>query len=132
MPIDFDGNWLEMNVRPTAAFLYGISVAPRSSGLGLPRVVAFPLLLFDRPDSNSKATRFFFRTAETPPATIGHRSSEIQRAGGLLDAVDSPVTHHQIPRADFVCPSGSSRLGSRLTDKPADAHIRIRISRMEP
>ena len=34
---------------------YGISVAPRSLGLGLglPQVIAFPLLLFDYPKSNS-------------------------------------------------------------------------------
>jgi hypothetical protein len=68
-----------MNLRPAAAFLHGVSIAPRSSGLGLPRVIAFPLLLFDRPDSNSKAALFFFRTAETPLATIRHRGSEIQR-----------------------------------------------------
>ena len=60
MPIDFDDNWPEMNQRPTAAFLHGVSVAPHSLSLGLPRVVAFPLLLFDRSDSNSKAALFFF------------------------------------------------------------------------
>jgi hypothetical protein len=44
VPIDFDGNLPEMNVRPTAASMHGISVSPRSLGFGLPRVVAFPLL----------------------------------------------------------------------------------------
>jgi hypothetical protein len=60
VPIDFDGNWPEMNLRPTAASLHGMSISPRSLGLGLPRVVPFSLLLFDRLDSKIKATLFFF------------------------------------------------------------------------
>jgi hypothetical protein len=36
VPIDFDGNWPEMNLRPTVAFLHGVSIVPRSLGLGLP------------------------------------------------------------------------------------------------
>ena len=58
-----------MNLRPTAALLHGMSVAsvtPRSLGVGLPRVVAFPLLLFGCSDSNGEATLCFFRTAEAP------------------------------------------------------------------
>jgi hypothetical protein len=35
LPIDFDGNWPKMELRPTEAFLYGISVAPHSLGPAL-------------------------------------------------------------------------------------------------
>jgi hypothetical protein len=40
--------------------LHGMGISPRSLGLGPPRVIAFPLLLFDRSDSKSKATLSFF------------------------------------------------------------------------
>jgi hypothetical protein len=59
VPIDFDGNWPEMNLRPSAAFLRGVSVSPLSLGLGLPRVVAFPLLLLNSTNSDLEATRLF-------------------------------------------------------------------------
>jgi hypothetical protein len=102
VPIDFDGNWPEMDLRPTSAPLHSVGAAPRSLGLGLPRVVAFLLLLlFNCPNSNSEAALFFLGAAETPPAAIRHENSEIQSASGVLVAVDGPVARYQILRADL-------------------------------
>ena len=65
MPIDFDGNWPGMDLRPTAVLLHGVSVAPRSLVFGLPQFIAFPLLLFDCSNSNSKAALFFILVWES-------------------------------------------------------------------
>ena len=70
VPIDFDGNWPETNLRPSAAFLHGASVSPLRSGLGLPRVVAFPLLLLNNTNSGLEATHLFLSTGKPPPTAV--------------------------------------------------------------
>ena len=87
MPIDFDGNWPEMNLRPLAAPLHGIRVAPLNLGVGLPQVVAFLLLLLDSADTNFEATLLLLGAGKSPPTTAGHRRGEIDRMGGVLDTI---------------------------------------------
>ena len=59
-----------MNLRPSAVFLHGVNVSPLGLGLGLPRVVVFPLLLLISTNLNPGATRLFLSTGKSTPTAF--------------------------------------------------------------
>jgi hypothetical protein len=105
VPIDFDGNWPEMNLRPTAALLRDISVAPRSFGIAPPRVIAFPLLLFDSSNSDnmfySDVVIFNWCYLSSPPQVL-RRSVVHLGTGGLVLYYTSDVYSSSTPQGGRI------------------------------